>query len=141
MPILKFFKLTPLTKNLLQHILNNKLLQQKHFREINFSKWKGHSDLFNWIKGAENTPLNSLLSSLKDMLDFDEHRILTKINIPCLIIEGEKDFKTPKAVAVSMHNKIKNSELSFIKDATPDTNIQNASEINKIIEKFLVKVG
>ena len=73
----------------------------------------------------------------KDMLDFDESKILNKIHIPCLLIEGEKDFKTPKDVALNMHKKLKKSELYFIKNATHDTNIQNTKKINKIIEKFM----
>jgi len=138
LPILKYFNLTSLTKHLLKHILKHKHIQNKHFKEIEFSKMKNHSDLFYWIKGAENTPINSLLMCLKDMLEFDESKILKKISIPCLLIEGEKDFKTPRDVALNMHKKLKNSKISFIKNAAHDTNIRNAEEVNKIIEKFLV---
>lgn len=138
LPLLKYFNLTPLTKHLLKYILEHEHIQKKHFKEVGFSEMKNHSDFFYWIKGAENTPLNSLLLCLKDMLDFDESKILHKINAPCLLIEGEKDIKTPRNVAELMRKKIKNSTLQYIKNATHDTDIQNTKEINKIIEKFIV---
>jgi len=140
LPMLKYLHLTSLTKHLLKYILENEHIQKKHFNEVDFSKLNNHSDFLNWIKGAENTSLYSILLCLKDMLDFDEYKILSKIKIPCLLIEGEKDFETPRSTATNMHKKIKNSEISFIKDATHDTNIQNAKKINKIIEEFIVNI-
>ena len=140
LPILKFFDLTSLTKHILKYILEHEHIQNKHFKEVEFSEMKNHSDLFYWIKGAENTPLNSLLLCLKDMLDFDESKLLNKINIPCLLIEGEKDFNTPKDVALKMHKKIKKSKLYIIKNATHDTIIQNSKKVNDAIENFLVEL-
>ena len=45
------------------------------------------------------------------MLNFNEAKILKKINIPTLIIEGKSDYKTPMTVAREMHKTIKNSKL------------------------------
>ncbi len=137
MPILKFFKLTNLTKHLLTRILGNRHLQNKHFKEVEFSRLKNRSDFFYFIRGAENTPLDSLLSCLKGMLEFDESRILAKIKIPCLLIEGEKDHKTSMGVALHMNKRIKKSKLVVIKNATHDNNIRNSKKINKLIEQFL----
>lgn len=136
-PILKFFKLTNLTKHLLAYILEHEHLQNKHFKEINFSRLKNRSDLFYFIKGAENTSLDGLLSCLKNMLEFNESRILARINIPCLLIEGEKDYETPMDAALYMNKRIKNSKLIIIKNAAHDNNIRNSKKINKLIEEFL----
>ena len=136
-PILKFFKLTNLTKHLLSHILEHKHLQNKHFKEVEFSRLKNRSDFFYFIRGAENTSLDTLLSCFKDMLEFDESEILARINVPCLLIEGEKDYKTSMGVALYMSKKIKKSKLVIIKNATHDNNIRNSKKINKSIEQFL----
>ena len=138
--ILKYFKLNSFTKHLIQYILEKKQIQKKYFKEVNFSNFKKHSDFYYWIKGIENTSLNTILLCLKDMLNFNELKILKKINIPCLLIEGEKDFLTPKNVAQIMHKKIKKSELHIIKNATHDTNLRNVKEINKVIKKFILKL-
>lgn len=140
LPILKYFNLTSLTKHLLNYILENRRIQKKHFKEVEFSDMKKHSDFFYWIKGVINTPLNSLLLCLKAMLDFDESKVLKKINIPCLLIEGGKDFKIPREVELRMHKKIKKSKLHFIKNATHDTIIQNSKKVNEAIENFLVEL-
>ena len=141
LPIIKYLNLTPFTRYLLDHILEHKHLQKKLFREIDFSILKTHSDLYCWIKGAKNTSLDSLLLCLKDMLDFNERSILSKTTIPCLIIEGEKDHKTPLKVAKYMQKKIPGSDLAVIRGATHDTNIRNPRQVNRVIEAFLYHQG
>lgn len=137
MPILKKFHLTNLTRHLLTYIVENKKSKNNKFKEINFSRLKNRSDFFYFIKGAENTSLDTLLSCFKDMLEFDESRILAKIKIPCLLIEGEKDHKTSMDVALHMNKKIKKSKLIVIKNATHDNNIRNSKKINRLIQQFL----
>jgi len=137
MPVLKLFKSTRLTRHLLRYILNHRGLRDKHFPMVNFSELKNHSDLYHWFKGAGRIPVKSLVASLKAMLDFDESAILGKIDIPCLLIEGEKDREVPRSVAVNMHNNIKKSQLFFIKNASHNTHIRNSEQINRVLESFL----
>lgn len=136
--LFKFFKLTPITNYLLQFIGKHKSLQKKYFKEVEFSRLKKHSDFFYWLKGARQTALGSIIACLKEMLEFDESKILNKIRIPTLILEGEKDKKIPKKVAIKMYKKIKGSKLVVIKKGTHDTNIKNSGQINRAITTFLL---
>jgi 3-oxoadipate enol-lactonase len=135
--IMKQIKLSNFNKNLFKYIFKNRELMKKHFKEYGFSTKKGYNDLFYFIKGLTLTPTVSILSCLRDMLNFDEAKILKKINIPTLIIEGKYDYKTPINVAREMHKNIKNSKLSIIKGTTHDANILKPTKVNKEIDQFL----
>ena len=138
--IMKQIKLNNFNKNLFKYIFKNRELMKKHFKEYEFSKKKGYNDLFYFIKGLNLTPTVSILACLRDMLNFDAAKILKKINIPTLIIEGKSDYKTPMTVAREMHKTIKNSKLSIIKGATHDTNILKPIKVNKEIDSFLNEI-
>ncbi|MBW2985396.1 alpha/beta hydrolase [Candidatus Woesearchaeota archaeon] len=138
--IIKQIKLTNFNRNLFKHIFENRELRKKHFKEVDFSKMKGHNDFFYFIRGLRMTPTVSILACLKDMLNFDESNILSNIKIPTLIIEGKFDYKTPMNVAREMHKKIKDSKLVIINKGIHDTNIINPTNINKEIDKFLTGV-
>ena len=138
--IRKQIKLSNFNRNLFKHIFKNRKLRKRHFKEVDFSKMRGHTDLFYFIKGAKETPMVSILACLMDMLNFDESNILKKIDTPTLIIEGKSDYKIPVNVAREMHKNIKNSKLSIIKGATHDTNILKPIKVSREIDKFLNEV-
>jgi non-heme chloroperoxidase len=135
--IIKQIKFGPLNKLLFKHIFTHEKLRKKHFKEADFSKIKGHTDFFYFVKGVKITPALSILACLKDMLKFDEFRILNKIKVPTLLIEGEKDYKTPINVARMMNRKIKGSKLVIIKGSSHDTNLFNPKRVSREIDTFL----
>ncbi|HIH42986.1 TPA: alpha/beta hydrolase [Candidatus Woesearchaeota archaeon] len=134
---LKYFKLTTFTEGLLKFILSNEKIQKTHFAYVNFSKFKDHSDFYYWIKGAETTPIKSVLSCMEQMIRFDRTDVLRKINIPTLILEGEKDTKTSLNDVKAMAKMIKTSTLRVIPGATHDTNIRNTCIVESEISTFL----
>ena len=136
-PFLKHLHLTPFTKFILKFILKNERIRKKHFPYVDFSKFKNHSDFFYWLKGAKVTPLNSKLACLEEMIEFNQKKVLPKINVPTLIIEGSRDSRTPLKDVTEMAKKIKNSQLGIIKGATHDPNIRRPKKVDKIISKFL----
>jgi len=140
MPVLKHFKSTRLTRHLLKYIMEHKELRNKNFPMVDFSKLKNHSDLYHWFKGAGHIPVKSLVASLKAMVEFDEPEILRKIDVPFLLIEGEKDREIPKSVAINMHEELKKSKLFFIKNASHNTPIRNSEQINRALETFLASL-
>ena len=135
--VIKQIKFNSFNRLLFKYIFTNLGLRKKHFKKVDFSKIKGHTDFFYFMKGVEITPTLSIFACLKDMLKFDESKILNKIKVPTLIIEGEKDYKTPIKVARIMNKKIKGSKLVMIKGSSHDTNLFNPKNISREVDKFL----
>lgn len=140
-PIIKHLHLTPFTEHTLKFILKNEKIKKKHFPYIDFTKFKDHSDFFYWLKGAEVTPLKSVLACMEEMIEFDKKDVLAKINVPTLIIEGSKDKKTPLKDVEEMTKQIKHVKLQIIEGATHDTNIKKSREVEKIIVGFLNEIN
>jgi len=134
---LKNFNLTQLTRHLLQFIIKNTSLKEQHFQEIDFSKFKDHNDFYYWLRGAKVTPIKSIVACLEEMVDFNKKKLLKKINVPTLIIEGEKDTKTPIVDVKIMAKKIRGAELKIIRGASHDTNIRRSHEVEEIIQEFI----
>ncbi len=65
---------------------------------------------------------------------------LQKISIPTLILVGEHDALTPVAAALSMHEKIRNSELIVIPKAAHMSNLENPEAFNSALKEFLERL-
>ena len=70
------------------------------------------------------------------MSTFHDH-IFPKIDVPTLILVGEKDTLTPPSMALEIHKLIKNSEFSIIEEAGHLINIENPKAFNYRILQFL----
>jgi pimeloyl-ACP methyl ester carboxylesterase len=136
-PLIKYLNLTPFTKYVLKFIIKREKIKKKNCSYVDFSKFKDHSDFYYWLKGAKVMPLKSNLACLEEMIEFNQKKVLPKINIPTLIIEGSKDHKTPLKDVTEMAKRIKNSKLEIIKGASHDTNLRRPQEVDKIISKFI----
>ncbi len=64
---------------------------------------------------------------------------LGKINIPTLVLCGEKDALTPPAVMKDMFHKIIKAEFAEIPNAGHMVPIENPEVVNKVIRDFLIK--
>jgi pimeloyl-ACP methyl ester carboxylesterase len=67
----------------------------------------------------------------------DQTASLEKINIPMLIIVGEKDKLTPPELSKVMYQKIRNSKLSLIPESGHFSNVENPQAFNKSVEDFI----
>ena len=65
---------------------------------------------------------------------------LPKINVPTLIIVGEKDTLTPVSAAQSMNERIARSELHVIPNAAHLSNLENPEEFNQLLMNFLKRI-
>ncbi len=70
------------------------------------------------------------------MSTFHDH-IFPKIQVPTLIIVGEKDTLTPPSMALKIHKLIKNSKFLIIDGAGHLTNIEKPKVFNKKVLQFL----
>jgi 3-oxoadipate enol-lactonase len=70
----------------------------------------------------------------------DTTEALSKINVPTLVLVGEHDTITPPAAAKAMHDRIQNSKMHIIGNAAHMSSMENPSEFNEHIIKFLKDV-
>ncbi|MEX0661908.1 MAG: alpha/beta fold hydrolase [Balneolaceae bacterium] len=62
---------------------------------------------------------------------------LSRIDVPVLIMMGEKDNITPPSKGKFMQNNINHSELKIIKHAGHVSNLENADQFNEHLTKFV----
>ena len=65
---------------------------------------------------------------------------LSVIQVPTLILVGEQDSLTPVAASQEMHDRIRDSEMQVIKNASHLSNIENLEEFNSQLLSFLNKL-
>ena len=70
------------------------------------------------------------------MSTFHDH-IFPLIDVPTLILVGDKDTLTPPSMAMKIHKLIKNSKFSTIKEAGHLINIENPKDFNYKVLQFL----
>ena len=64
---------------------------------------------------------------------------LSRIQVPALILVGEKDPITPPSAASAMHERIPSSELAVIPNAGHLSNLENPGEFNRCLQNFLAR--
>ena len=70
----------------------------------------------------------------------DYRKDLEKINVPCIVIQGEKDFLLPVHLASEVHQHIKGSTLLIIPNAGHTLNLEYVPETVKAIKDFLMQI-
>lgn len=78
-----------------------------------------------------------LRRTMSNILDAEVLEDLPKVNVETKIIWGENDMTTPVKTAHQMHKLIKNSGLSFIKDARHSPHFTHPEETAKVVGEFL----
>lgn len=97
-------------------------------------------DIEIYTKAISEMDLRAFLILFEDMMNFDGTSILSKINVPCLIISGKKDNITPPEHQEDLHQKIKNSELCVMAYGSHCTQLDLPEYVNLRMESFLKKL-
>lgn len=108
---------------------------------VDYNKHKNSTDwnIKRNLADIKNTGLHSHLYALRQSLNQKLEHFLEKINMPTLIIHGEKDSLVPFKNAIAMSKKIKNSEFVSIQNIDHQT-VHNAPKIiSGAIESFIAK--
>ena len=93
-----------------------------------------------FLERAEVLHLDLSLCDRFDLLeDYREGRV--KIDVPTLIVVGEKDKLTPVKYAEFFHRYISNSKLVIIKEASHMVMIEKPDEFNRALEEFLKEIN
>lgn len=77
-----------------------------------------------------------LMQATKERKDYRQE--LEKINVPTLIIQGEKDLLLPVHLANEVHKHIKNSQFKVIKNAGHTLNLERVPEVCGYVKEFLL---
>lgn len=78
-----------------------------------------------------------ILTMAESMRAHSAADLLPEIDVPTLIVIGDKDTFTPPAVGRRMHAEIPDSEMLFIEDAGHGAIIEKPDDINAAITDFL----
>jgi len=84
-----------------------------------------------------NLDFDCYLETFKQLGEHDATDVLPSVNVPTLIVVGDKDIMTPVRVSETMHEQIKDSELFVVRNGTHYLPIEFPEVLNLRVEKFL----
>ncbi|MFH0875947.1 MAG: alpha/beta hydrolase [archaeon] len=120
-----------------------KLLRlEKEGGKVDYSKFRGSSDmdLKRIFIDLRITNLVPFLRFFIETIKHDSHNALDRLDVPILIIHGEKDSILPKRAADDLHSIYrKSSKLILIENEGHIPIINSPEKINRIINEFLKK--
>lgn len=123
-----------------------KLTDLKSFKEragvhIDYSKFMntGDWDLRRIYTDIKNTSLRVYCYCLWQADKVDGEKMITGLDMPVLIVHGEKDSIFPSSDSVRMAKKIQGARLEIIPRANHILVINNFREVGDQIEKFVVE--
>jgi pimeloyl-ACP methyl ester carboxylesterase len=90
-----------------------------------------------YTRGVAGIEMDVFLRAFEHMMNYDGTPVLERIEVPTLIIAGNKDNVTPLSFQRNMHNKIKGSELLIVPYGSHCTQLDMPDFVNLRMEKFL----
>jgi pimeloyl-ACP methyl ester carboxylesterase len=93
------------------------------------------------LRMMKNTSPRGAAAALRGRAErVDYTPLLPKIDVPVLIIVGDRDQYTPVPDAQFMHNKIRDSKIAVIDHAGHMANLEQPDAFNRIVLEFLASV-
>ena len=129
------------TLRVLTAIINLLPFDPKPRGHVDYTKHVGSTDwdIKRNLADIKNTGLHAHFYTLRQSFTVSQEYSLEKINVPTLIIHGEKDTMVPIKNVKMMTGKIKNSEFISISNIDHNT-VHNAVKVmSETIESFLEK--
>lgn len=96
-------------------------------------------DIEVYARGVARMDIRAFLGLFEELMKFDGEAILPTVNVPTLIISGEKDNVTPQKFQYEFHHKIANSEFVLVPYGSHCTQLDFPDYINMKMEAFLQK--
>ena len=106
---------------------------------VNYDDYVGTGDLNMRRIGHDilHTSLKTFLAISGELQEYDASKLLGKIEIPTLIIEGEKDIIFPPPIAEYLQKRIKGSYLEIMPGENHVVVINNPMDLSREIYGFL----
>jgi pimeloyl-ACP methyl ester carboxylesterase len=123
-------------------IINLMSFDPKPRGQVDYSK---HQNSTDWdikrnLADMRTTGLHAHFYTLRQSMAPGQEDFLEEINIPTLIVHGEKDSMVPIKNAAAMAKKIKNCEFVSIPNVDHNTVHNAVQEMSGIIENFVQKL-
>lgn len=96
-----------------------------------------YKDIEIYAKGVSQVPLEVFIPLFEDMMTFNGDEIAAAINLPTLIMSGEKDFVTPQKFQHALHKTISGSELITIPYGSHCCQLDFPDYVNLKLEQFI----
>jgi pimeloyl-ACP methyl ester carboxylesterase len=97
----------------------------------------GMRDIEVYARGVASIDLDVFTKLFEEMMEYDATPVLSKIDVPVLIISGTKDGVTPVSHQEAMHERIEGSELCRVPYGSHCTQLDLPDFVNLRAEKFL----
>jgi pimeloyl-ACP methyl ester carboxylesterase len=99
-------------------------------------------EVFDWVMAdLINNPRKNYFEVARNLWDWGAGEELRRINVPTLIMVGEKDDWTPPSFSRLLHDQIPSSKLVILEDAGHCLPLERPERLNTEILKFLKTVG
>lgn len=105
----------------------------------NFQNYKGRGDWYlpRLLSDMAHTSLKSYLLSSENLVGYNATKLLGKITVPTLVLEGTRDSVFPPEIAYDLNHRIKTSIIDLLPNENHVVVINNPAAINSEIDKFL----
>lgn len=114
-------------------------LEEDYGYHFDYSKYEGGNerDRKRIAEDVKNTGLKVCLYVAKQSYNFDGRKILRKIDVPVLLVQGKKDSLFNYRDSIYMHENIRGSKLIILDEGTHVLVLNNFKEVSKIMEDFI----
>jgi len=96
-------------------------------------------DVEIYARGIASMDLNSFLKLFESMMAYDGTSVLSRIEVPTIIVAGKQDSVTPLKHQEEMHELISGSELYSVPYGSHCTQLDMPDLVNLKIDRFLEK--
>ena len=96
-------------------------------------------DIEVYARGVARLNLEVFLGLFQELMNYDGESVLEKIEVPAMIISGEKDFVTPLRFQYHFKEKIKHSEFVLVPYGSHCTQLDFPDYVNLKIDRFLIQ--
>lgn len=94
-------------------------------------------DIEIYTRGVSQIPLRVFIPYFEDMMRFRGDLIATQIQVPTLVISGDRDFVTPLKFQEELHQSIPNSEFVVVPYGSHCTQLDFPDYVNLKLKSFL----
>lgn len=98
-------------------------------------------DIEVYARGVARMDIRTFLILFEELMQFDGEAILPQVQVPTLIISGEKDNVTPQSFQLEFHHKIPGSEFVLVPYGSHCTQLDFPDYINMKMDAFLKKAS
>ena len=95
----------------------------------------------NLVAHLSQLDLRGYFALARDLLTHDASDLLERIDVPVLVVAGERDLFTPLARSRELASRIPDAELLILRQGSHAALVEQPELLALTLEKFLSRVG